>query len=213
MTETTTRTPRRSRATSIALYALWVVVATTVLFRLMTVYTIVTGHYVFSFGGGDSRLPLSAVPQLIQADLRPGADGHLVDAPLWLRLLCASPVLIEAVIFTLGAVWLAQIIRRIAVADPFSDTPVRRWKQLSILLIVGGIVQGLTDTAALTAIMTLARMSAHEPPFPLGADYQAIGGNGLQWPMFTILLGIVAAALGLAFRAGSRLKEETEGVV
>lgn len=197
----------------VAIVAICLIVGAALVNDAMRAITITTGRTVFAFGGADGRLPLSYLPQLLQADLREGETGYLTDAPLWLRLLCASPAVLHAITIALAAVVIIQIVRRIASAQPFAKSVLRNWTRLSLVLIVGGIVQGIVDTIAGSTIFGLSASGMAGGDHPLGADYSAIGTNFPQWPFFMILLGIVAAAIATAFRSGARLEEEAVGVV
>jgi hypothetical protein len=200
--------------TRVASVAICLIVGVAVLNDAVRAITITTGRSLFVFGGADGRLPLTYLPQLLQAERRDGSTGFLVDAPSWLRLLCASPAVVHAVTIALAAVVVIQIVRRIAAAQPFAKTVLRNWTRVSLILIIGGVIQGIVDSIAVQAIFDLASVG-HQGggEFPLGADYSGIGTNFPQWPFFMILLGIVAAAIATAFRAGAQLEDEAVGIV
>jgi hypothetical protein len=204
---------RSGRSTTVALAAIGTVVGAALLNDIVQIITTTTGRVLFTFGGADGRLPLTHLPQILQADLREGATGYLTDVPVWLRLLCASPAVTHALTIAIAAVFFIQIVRRIAAAHPFAPQVLRNWPKVSLVLIAGGILQGVMDTVAGVVIFTLA--SSGTPPGEdlLGADYSGIGTDLPQWPFFMILLGIVAAAVSTAFRSGARLEEEVVGVV
>jgi hypothetical protein len=205
--------PRSQRSTAIAIAAVWIVVGTSVLVDLMGVITMTTGRVLFTSGGADGRLPLSYLPQFLQADLREGTTGYLIDAPLWFRVLCSSPTLIHAVTIVLAAVVFIHILRGIASGRPFAPSVLRDWSRVSVVLIVGGVLQGLVDTVAGVVIFSLANAGRSMGEHPFGADYSGIGVDFPQWPFYMILVGIVAAAIAAAFRSGARLEEEVVGVV
>jgi hypothetical protein len=204
---------RSGRSTTVALAAIVTVAGAALLNDIVQMITITTGRVLFTFGGADGRLPLTHLPQVLQADLREGATGYLTDVPVWLRLLCASPTLIHALTITLAAIFFIQIVRCIAAADPFASRVLRNWPKVSFVLISGGILQGLVDTVA--GIVTFNPASSGTPPGEelLGADYAGLSINLPQWPFFMLLLGIIAAAVATAFRSGARLEEEVVGVV
>lgn len=205
--------PKSRRSTTVAVAAIVIVVGAALLNDLVRTITIVSGRVLFAIGGTDGRLPLASLPQLLQADLREGASGYLTDAPVWLRILCASPTVIHALTIALAAVLFVRILRSIAVAEPFTPEVVRNWIRISSVLIVGGIFQGLVDTVAGAVIFNLASLGAPAGENPLGADYSVIGTDIPQWPFFMILLGVLVAAVATAFRTGARLKEDVIGVV
>ncbi|MGL3806167.1 hypothetical protein ACSYDW_08735 [Paeniglutamicibacter sp. R2-26] len=201
------------RATKFAVVALWLVAGGALISNLGQMITIITGRFLFTFGDIDPRLPLSTLPQLLQAEVRDGGAGYLVDAPLWLRLLCASPLAAHMATVLLAAFLITGIIQRIAAGQPFNASVLHNWKWLSAVLIVGGTIQGALDAMAGRSIYTLAGDSDVAGQFPLGADYMAIGVDLPQWPILMMLLGVIAAALAIAFRSGARLESEVDGVV
>ncbi|MFP7761857.1 hypothetical protein [Marisediminicola sp. LYQ85] len=179
--------------------------------------TILTGRTLLTFGGADGRLPLEHLPQLLQADLRQGSSGTLADADLLLRILSATPALIETMIIVAATVFLLRALRRIASSEPFHPMVLRHWKLLASILIGGGILQGLADTAAGAYLFTHISVTAQFDPAQrnefLGGDYVAIGTNLPQWPVTTIVAGFVALALMTAFRSGAKLERDVDGVV
>ena len=201
--------------------AVLLIVATlTVVSDATRVITITTGRVLFAMGGADGRLPLSHLPQLLQADLSEGASGTLADADLSLRLLSALPAVLHAVTIVLATVFLLRALRGVALARPFDAFVLTSWRRLSIALLAGGIAQGLADTAATTYLNTrigllfgAGQVTPDERDAFLGGDYQSIGTNLPQWPVAVVVAGLVAAALTVAFRAGARLEEDVDGVV
>lgn len=195
-----------------------VVLVLTLLHDLVQVITISTGRVLFALGGSDGRLPLSSLPQLLQADLREGTQGTLADAALSLRLLAAVPSLVHALTITAAAVLLIGILHRVSLGRPFTGEVLSRWRWLTIVLLAGGVLQALADTGANLYLSTRlgffgAGFDAEAQAAFLGGDYAGIGTNVPQWPIPILLAGVVALALGAAFRAGARLEEEVDGVV
>lgn len=171
--------------------------------NLTAAVQIIAGRYLFSFGGGDPRLPLVQLPQLLQADVRPGHTYTVADLALGLRVLSATPSIVAAATIAVAVFLLAGVLSRIATGRAF-DLPVRRRVALlSVVLIGGGLLQGLLDTAAIAAIaVSLDR-----------AAIQGIGTNTPSWPWTLIVVGVAVSALGAAFAEGARLKEDVAGVV
>lgn len=181
---------------------------------------ITTGHATVALGGSDGRLPLSYLPQLLQAELREGASGTLADAAISLRLLCALPNLIHAATIVLATVYLLRVLRGIAQAQPFDPFVLTSWRRLSVALIVGGMVQSLADTAAMVYLSSrigllfgAGHVSEAQRVEFLGGDYETLGTNTPQWQVAVIVAGLVALALTAAFRAGARLERDVDGVV
>jgi len=196
-----------------------IVLVLTLLNDIPLAITISTGRVLVALGGADGRLPLSHLPQLAQAELQKGARGTLADADLGLRLLAALPTVLHAVTVTVAAILLIGILYRVALGRPFSSEVLRRWRWLTAVLLIGGILQSLADTGAnlylslhsgLSAALSVSRKDVASF---LGGDYSIISTNVPQWPIPILLGGIIALALGVAFRAGAQLVEEADGVV
>lgn len=212
MESTLAHTDRRTRGwTRAAAVAVWVVLGLAFIGAVLEVITISTGRVLFTFGGAEGRLPLEHLPQLLQADLRDGQEGYLVDVPVWLRLLCAGATIVQAVTIAAAAVLVVGIIRKVSAGRPFDSAVVRRFNLLALMLVGGGIIQGAVDAAAVGSLWEIASSVGREDSFM--APYWGIGVNVPQVPFLTILLGVIAAALSVAFRAGKRLEEETTGIV
>lgn len=209
--------PARFRIVSIIV----IMVATlSVAFSLLQVVTIVTGHALLTTGGSDGGLPLATLPQLLQADLREGATGSLADAALSLRLLCASPFLIQAILFTTASVALLRIIERVSAAEPFGAPVLKNWRLLTIALLGGGVLQGILDTVAniylasnIGLLFGAGQVTHEQASRFLGGDYEAIGTNFPQWPLAIIIAGLAAFALSSAFRMGAQLERDVDGVI
>ena len=212
--ENVAQRPKSSiKPTSFALLALWLVVGGAVIGNLGQATAIVAGRSLLAFGDIDPRLPITFLPQLLQAELRNGGTGYLVDVPLWLRIMCVSPLVANSITVFLAALLIAAIIRKIAIGQPFDSRVIRNWKWLSAVLIIGSSVKGLLDAAAGRSIYNLASPDDVAGGFPLGADYMGISVDLPHWPILMMLLGVIAAALAIAFRSGARLESEVDGVV
>jgi hypothetical protein len=205
--------PKRGRLARASAVLIGVFAVLAALNDLVQVVTVSTGRVLIALGGAEGRLPLSALPQLLQADLREGTTGYLTDAPWGLRLLAASPAAIHALTLLWAALVLIRILRYIAGAKPFEVPAISGWRRLSLILVIGGVSQGLADTFAVFEVAHLSRESIFTGKHLLGADYSGIGVNIPQWPILLIVLGIVAGSIAAAFRAGARLQEEALGVV
>lgn len=210
---TDARQKQRTASTTIARIAVWVVAVIAVIHNAVQVYTIVSGHVLIAFGGADSRLPLTSLAQINQAELRGGGTGYLVDVPAWLRVLCSVPAFLNILVAVLAAILVVRIIRRIAVGQPFVPAVRRNWVALSAVLIVGGVLLGIADAVAGQVVFGVASNFTFQPPFPLGADYQVLSVDVPRWPFFMILTGVVGLAISAAFKEGARLEEEADGLV
>lgn len=191
------------------------------LFTLVQVATIVTGRALFTFGGADGRLPLVHLPQLLQADHAEGGSGTLADLDFSMRLLGASPMFVQAVVFVVAAVALVRIVSGISRAHPFNDVVQSNWKLLTMALLGGGLLQAGLETVAWAYFSSRIGLlfgsglgiTREEQEAFLGGDYSAIGVAMPSWPLTIIVAGLVALALTVAFRIGARLEREAEGVV
>jgi len=207
------RQPRRRRDLSIVITG--AVVCAAAIGDLFGIFSITTGLVLINALGGDlaAHQSLTALPQILQADLAPGETGDLTDVDLRLRLLCALPTVINMVTIVLAGLLIAGIIARIQQGQPFSSAVQRGWQKLASVLGFGGILQ---TVAAVIAVAVLARLRASQGPNgggAFGASYSGLGFNGPDVPWMLLLLGIIAGALALAFREGARLEEEVAGVV
>jgi hypothetical protein len=219
-TDETAARPRHSRAVGFAVGAVLLVAFVTAINDLTDAISTISGRALLSFGGGDARLPLDRLPQLLQADLREGAHGTLADLDLGMRILGAAPSFIHAITVVAAALLLVGILNRISLGHPFSAAVLRRWRWLPIVLLAGGALQAVIDTVAtvylgshLGLLFGTGVVSPEERATFLGGDYVSVGTNTPQWPIPILLAGVIALALAIAFRSGSQLAEEADGVV
>ncbi len=196
-----------------AVVIVWIIAISAAIGSALEVFVTIAGRVVLAFNGADPRLPLTSLPQINQAELREGAIGYLVDAPVWLRVLCATPAMLFILIVIAAAVLISRALHRIADGQPFSSIVRRSIAALSFILIGGGLLYGLLDTLAGGAIFSVASSFTEGVQFPLGADYVVTSTNIPRWPFFMISSGVVGIALSKAFKAGARLEEEADGVV
>ncbi|MCV2394718.1 DUF2975 domain-containing protein [Actinotalea sp. M2MS4P-6] len=171
--------------------------------NLATAVAVLTGRFLIVSGGADPGLTLEQLPQLIQADERPGHTFTVADLAPQLRVLCAGPSIVAAATILAAVLLLIRALDEIAAGRAFEPPSRRLLGWLSAVLIGGGILQGLLDTAAIAALVA-------------SVDYEAIEGLGTnvpRWPWTLIVVGVVVSALSLAFAEGARLKEDVAGVV
>jgi hypothetical protein len=135
VTKTDVRLDRTSR---IAVVSIWIIVGGAVLANVMTIIAVVSGRYLFTSGGAEPQLQLSYLPKLAQADLRERNTGFLTDAAIWIRLLSASQLVLNALTIALAAVTFVRIMQDIAAGRPFASSVLSNWAKLSVVLIVGG---------------------------------------------------------------------------
>lgn len=206
-----TRTEKRQSA-RLAVVSVWVVAGLAALGSATEAFVTLLGRSPLAFGGADPRVQLSVLPQIKQATLREGAVGYLVDIPLWLRALCASPAILFIAIAMVAALLITRVLREISAGRPFA-APVRgNLLTLSLFLMGTGVLYGLLDAAAGWNLFWVASDFSSDR-FPLGADYAVINTDAPRWPYFMITSGVVGLALTSAFKAGGRLQEENDGLV
>ena len=90
------RLGRRPGAVRVEVWLASAVGGIAVIRNLTTAVQILTGRFLYYFGSGDPRLPLVQLPQLLQADVRPGHTYTVADLAPGLRVLCASPSVVAA---------------------------------------------------------------------------------------------------------------------
>lgn len=180
---------------------------------LLQAWMTVTGRFLWTGGGADPRQPIEFLPQLLQADVREGFSFYLEDLPVWLRAAAAGPALIYAITVTLAAVLVARMLRTIASGDAFGPGVRRPLGGLSLTLLGGGVLHGLADTAAWWLLLRNLPRLSEERGEGYSSALQGIGYDLPDWPVMLIVLGLIAAALTIAFRQGARLREEMAGVI
>ena len=187
---------------------------------LSTAIMTVTGRYFYTLGGADPRRSLTELPQMYRADLREGATGTLVDLDLGMRLLGAVPSVIHAVTVVLAAWLLLRVLRGVSGGTPFGTRVLGSWTRLTVVLLVGGVLQAVVDTVAVVYLSSrigllfgVGRVSREQEEAFLGGDYMSISIGAPDWPIPILVAGLVALALTTAFRAGARLERDVDGVV
>ncbi len=198
-------------ATTTAISALWIVLGAASLFAFGNAIAIIFGRVLFSDAESDPRLPLEHLPQLLQATPFAGESAFLVSAPLWLRLLCAGGTLVSVGIFILSGVYLRRVIQHLSLGKPFAPAVLSNWKRLSLVLFLGAVLQGTIETISFGAI-TLITTTA-DPNAIWGSNVQSLGVALPHWPWWTLLLGIIAQAISVAFQSGAELEREVTGLV
>lgn len=209
-TGTATDPGRRAPAVRVGIAAVWTALVLALLGSLTSFVTVLTGRVLFASGGAEQRLPLTSLPQVVQAELQEGYTGFLTDVPLWLRLFCASPLVVEAVMIAAAGLLVARILRSIGSGDPFGPQVISALRRVAVVLLAGGFLQGILDLAA---GRVLWNVSTDFTTVNIFDRYAVLNYAGPQWPWLLILLGVIAAALAVAFRQGARLQEETVGIV
>lgn len=191
------RFDRSDRWALTALLATWV---------LVTVYTGIV-EPISRWVDGDA-VPVEVlgpveVPALDAAGVGYGDGLFPVSVPVegaGLRLAELLPGVI-ATGLVLAGVWVAlRLMRTIAAGDPFAPANVTRLRVLAGLLVIGTAVLFFADLSVRGALVGTLGEAAPE-------------GAQLSVPWQAILAGMVVALLAEAFKAGSRLRDDVEGLV
>lgn len=178
-----------------------------VLGALLSAWTIVTGRYLWTGGGADPRRPLVELPQLLQADVRPGQSFYLEDLDPWLRILCALPDVVAAATIVLAMVYVVRVLDGVGRGDAFGPRTLAAVTRLGVVLVAGGVLQGVLNTAAVAGLAALTgRREFTERVSGLGIDAP-------HWPWTLIVVGTVVLAVSAAFREGARLQRDVAGVI
>lgn len=144
------------------------------------------------------------VPRLDAAGLRYGEADYLLripDAGVGQWLLHLLPGLGFTAIVVVGAVLLAPVIGDIGRGDPFRSRNVRRLRVVGMLLLVGWpvmtVLQSVADAAALASL-----------------DVEGVPvGITVALPFGVMIAGMIVGLVAEAFAAGSRLRDDVDGLV
>lgn len=159
-------------------------------------------------------LPLMALPQVEQAVPFDTYVFSITELPAWFRVLAASPGVVSTIAQVAAALMAATLVREIAAGRAFQPKARRRLAFIAGILIIGGVLQALLDTAAVGVLdyhtMTLDRS---DPWGGIYDSYTILAMHTPGWPVAQIVTGVVTAVIAIAFRDASRLEEETGLVV
>jgi len=202
------RTPRAVGGVIVGVAALMV------LADLIQAFALTTGR-VLTTGGANPRLSLDAVSQLLWGADGPGMVDALVGAGSFTRFLYIVPSLLHATVITVATLLLLQIMHGIAVGKPFSETVLRRWKELAAVLVGGAIAQMVADIVAAAHLSKqigifygVDRAGLADPAPMLRGDFSPVGAS-----IPVLIAGLLAIGLTSAFRAGARLAEAADGLI
>ncbi|HYN65438.1 MAG TPA: DUF2975 domain-containing protein [Ornithinibacter sp.] len=117
------------------------------------------------------------------------------------RILSIVPGALVAGGVLLGCWLLLRVMRSIAGGDPFTPANVTRLRGLAGLLVFGSTVVFFLEMAVTGALLGTLDLGALEPGFRL------------DFPWWPLLSGMVVALLAEAFKAGSRLRDDVDGLV
>lgn len=158
--------------------------------------------------GGDA-LPVEVIAPVEAPglDLRLGDGGAgsvevllpELGAP-W-RLLDLVPGVLMTVMVVLGCWLIVSVIRTVAAGDPFHPSNARRLRAVGGMLVLGAPVVYFFDRAVTYALLAQYDLG--------GVEVEAL----LTVPGMPVVAGMVVALLAEAFKGGSRLRDDVEGLV
>lgn len=155
-----------------------------------------------------NRLPVEDMPQFSFAEL----DGRTIMAAELsrsVRWLAAAPSLLLIVMLLAVVLLLGFVHWHMGRGDFFHPRVIVALRVIAVILVGGAVAHGLIDGAARDAIAAeVTEISART-----GASTGGLGFGRPDYRFEFMLLGAVAGVLAIAFRRGSELAEEAEGVV
>lgn len=128
-------------------------------------------------------------------------DLLVADPSTAQRLLDLVPGALLATLVVAGTVVLLRVMRDIGAGEPFAPVNVTRLRVLAALLLLGVPLAELARTVGIGAILSGLELG----PLPVTAEFT------LPWA--ALVTGLVTALLAEAFRAGSQLRADLEGLV
>ena len=185
----------------------WALVGLLTLVSLAATWAWLVGPLV-AWARGDA-IPLEltstvSVPELEAVGAIPGPgtyDVMVPDPDTGQRLLGLAPGLVHLVV-VVGTCWLVwRLMCAIAAGDPFHPSNAVRLRVIAGLLILGTAVATFLDLAARGALTATIDTGDLDP------------GAALVMPWLPMVTGMVAALLAEAFRGGSRLRDDVDGLV
>ena len=208
VTSSTSRAVRAGRAIAVGLLIL------SVAFTALLLFSIVTGVVRH----GNSLLygePMTVPMQLSARDVGTVPDGITLDSwiavdvdipdPTTSEMLLRSAMDLGPAIVVVWGFWLlAAIMGSAARGDPFGEDNARRFRNLGLLLVVGGFALNVLHYVVLNVLYSRL------PEFP-SVDLGA--GPFSPLPGGMLLGGLVAFALAAIFADGARLRDDVEGTI
>ncbi|MGG5257835.1 DUF2975 domain-containing protein [Phycicoccus avicenniae] len=151
----------------------------------------------------EAHAPVS-VPRLDAAGVQHGLATFDIEVPAvggGLRLLSLLPGVLVALLVVVGGWLVLRIMRTVAAGEPFAAVNVTRMRALAMVLVLGSAVVFFLELSVRGALLGSAELGGLEP------------GVVLDVPWLPMLSGLVLAMLAEAFRTGSRLRDDVEGLV
>lgn len=115
-------------------------------------------------------------------------------------LLELAPSLLVTVMVIVGCWLFVAVMRSVAAGDPFRPGNAARLRAIASFLVLGVPVSYFLQTSVDAWLLGTARV---------GDDVAAVQ----EWPFLWLVAGMVVAFLAEAFKAGSRLRDDVDGLV
>lgn len=125
------------------------------------------------------------------------------DTPLWLDTLAATPSTIAGLAVALVGLLLLRIMHETHAGQPFFDTSHRRLRLVSRVIAIAAVLTSLTHSTANQEVVDAALSSGSGAP----ADLRI--WTTLTW----LLVALVVRVIAEAFRIGTELRRDTDGLV
>ncbi len=144
------------------------------------------------------------VPQLDAAGIGYGQATYAVDAvdpSVGQRLLALAPGLLMAVLVVLSCWCVVLLLRTVASGDPFDPVNVIRLRIIAGALVLGAPVAYVLQVVSDAMVLTSLDVAGLDTTFTV------------EIPWVPMLAGLVVAMVAEAFKAGSRLRADVDGLV
>ncbi len=144
------------------------------------------------------------VPPLDAAGIGYGPASYAVDAvdpSAGQRLLALVPGLLMAVLVVLSCWCVVLLLRTVASGDPFDPVNVTRLRIIAGALVLGVPVASVLQVVSDATVFGSLDVAGLDTTFTL------------EIPWVPMLAGLVVAMLAEAFKAGSRLRADVDGLV
>ena len=144
------------------------------------------------------------VPPLDAAGIGYGQASYAVDAvdpSAGQRLFALVPGLLVAVLVVLSCWCIVLLLRTVAAGDPFDPLNVTRLRVVAGALVLGVPVAYVLEVVSDAMVLTSLDVG--------GLDITFL----LEIPWVPMVAGMVVAMVAEAFKAGSRLRDDVDGLV
>ena len=144
------------------------------------------------------------VPPLESAGIGYGEASYAVDAvdpSVGQRLLALLPGTLAALLVVLSCWCIVLLLRTVAAGDPFDPLNVTRLRVVAGALVLGAPVVYFLQVVSDGLVLGGLDLGDLDPSYTL------------EIPWVPLLAGMVVAMLAEAFKAGSRLRDDVDGLV